>query len=451
LTPDRELSYHRMVIGRRITYIAGALALFATATPALASPGEVYGTSARAISRAGAMAADASGFESLHYNPSGLVGTERIEVSAGYQYAIHMLSWESEIDGAPNASGETSLADPHSLHLGLTLPAGERLALGVYISTLPSSLVRIRAGEPEDPYFSFFENRAERLYVLLGAAAKLNDRISFGLALNMFGQVTGNVVAVEGPTRDVEPTLAINARALARVIFGFKYAIDDESGLGFTFRQRFEIPFTVATQNTVGGVPFTVDVNASVTPTPNQLVLGYFRNFGALRAELDVGWYRNRQMKAPLVEVDADVTGIPLSSGPIGKPFQDSVDVRLGGEYLVALKKNARTLHLRAGLHYHSPMTREAVGEGNPLDGHKIGGALGAGVRFPLGGDFAARTDFFLMTTGLVGRDNTKDPDRIFDESPASGLQTSNPGYSVISGSGAIMAAGATLTLELPK
>jgi long-chain fatty acid transport protein len=451
LTPDRDFSYHRDVFGRRITYIAGALALFATTSPAMASPGEVYGTSARAIGRAGAMAADAEGFESLHYNPAGLAQTERIEISGGYQYALHKLSWASEIDGAPNASGESAMADPHSLHLGLTIPAGERLAIGAYISTLPSNLVRIRAGEPEDPYFSYFENRAERIYVLLGAAAQLSDRISFGLAVNMFAQVNGLARATEGPTRDVEPTLAINARALARVIFGFKYALDEDSGLGFTFRQRFEVPFTVATQNAVGGVPFTVDVDASVTQTPNQLVLGYFRNFDALRVELDFGWYRNSQMKAPLVAVDAEVLGIELSSGQVERPFQDSIDLRLGGEYALALQKKARTLHLRGGLHYHSPMTREAVGPSNALDGHKIGAAVGGGVRFPLAGDFAARTDFYFMTTGLIGRDNTKNPDLIFDESPAPGLQTSNPGYGVISGSGAILAMGATLTLELPK
>jgi hypothetical protein len=451
LTHDRDFSYHRLVLGRRITYIAGALLLFATTSPVLASPGEVYGTSARAIGRAGAMAADAKGFEALHYNPSGLLGAERIEISGGYQYAVHKLSWESVNEGATNATGETNLQDPHSLHLGVTLPAGERLALGVYLSTLPTNLVRIRAGEPETPYFSYFEGRAERLYLLLGAAAKLSDAISFGLALNLFAQVTGNVLAVEGPTRDVEPTLAINARALARVVFGFKYSIDEDSGLGFTFRQRFEIPFTVATQNAVGGVPFTVDVNAQVTSTPNQLILGYFRRFGKLRAEVDFGWYRNSQLKAPVVEVDTDVLGIPLSSGEIGKPFKDSVELRLGGEYAMPLETKERTLYLRGGLHYHSPMTLEAVGPSNALDGHKLGGALGGGMRFPFG-DLAARTDLYFMATGLVGRDNTKNPDLIFDENPSrSGVQSSNPGFSVISGSGVVMAMGATLTLELPK
>src|SRR5690606_19450473 len=117
------------------------------------------------------------------------------------------------------------------------------------------------AGEPETPYFTFFENRAERLSLLIGASAKLNERTSFGLAVNAFAQVSGVARATEGPTRDVMPTLGINAKTLARIVFGFKYAIDERSGLGFTFRQRFGIPFTVETQNAVGGVPFTVDVS----------------------------------------------------------------------------------------------------------------------------------------------------------------------------------------------
>src|SRR5690606_3658260 len=194
-------------------------------------------------------------------------------------------------------------------------------------------LLRLRAGEPETPYFTYFENRAERLYLLLGASAKLSEHISFGLAVNVFAQVDGRARATEGPTRDVEPTISIHTGALARVVFGFKYLFDDESGLGFTFRQRFGVPFTVQTQNAVGGVPFTVDVTATMAQTPNQLVLGYFRVFDRLRAEVDFGWYRNSQMKAPLVEVDSEIVGIPLSSGPMIEPFKDSVELRVGGEY----------------------------------------------------------------------------------------------------------------------
>lgn len=447
---DRRFSYHRSVRGRRFTYIAGVVALFFTASPALASPGEVYGTSARSIARAGAVAADVRGFESLHYNPSGLVQTERIELSAGYQYAIHKLSWESHIDGTPNVSGNSPTPEPHSIHVALAMPAGERLALGAYLSTMPTNFLRLRAGEPETPYFPYFENRAERVYLLLGVAARFSEHVSFGLALNLFSQVGGFARAMEGPTRDVEPTLGINARTLARVIFGLKVRIDDDSGIGFTFRQRFGIPYTVATQNAVGGVPFTVDVNAVGGQTPHQVILGYFRNFGALRAELDFGWYRNSRMKAPLVEVDADIVGIPISSGEMDEPFKDSIDLRIGGEYTLGLPKKARTLHLRGGVQYHTPMTREAVGPSNPLDGHKLSVALGGGIRFPFEG-LAARADLFFMTTGLVGRDNVKDPSKIFDESTAPGLQTSNPGFSTISGSGAVMALGLTLTLELPE
>lgn len=428
----------------------GILGVLVTTSPAMASPGEVYGASARAIGRAGAVAASASGFESLHYNPSGLTSGERVEISAGYRYSMRGLSWESAHEGAPVASGSSSLPTPHALELGLAVPMGKRLALGAYASTMPTNLIRLRAGEPEAPYFPYFDNRAERLYLLVGAAAKLNEQLSFGLAVNAFARVNGLASATEGATRDVEPLLIINARTMARLIFGFRYQFDEKHGLGFTFRQRFEVPISVETQNAVSGVPFTVDVRSAMMRTPNQVILGYFRRFGDLQLELDFGWYRFSQLRAPLIEVDADILGIPLSSGPREKIFRDSVELRLGGEYGLGLKKE-RELMLRAGVHYHSPIAREAVGPSNAMDGHKLGGSVGAGMRFVFG-DFAARTDLYFMTTGLLSRESVKDPSLIFDENPrVDGVQTSNPGYSRLSGGGAIYALGFNLTLELPK
>lgn len=450
MTPEYDFSYQRFVFGRRSVLLLGALLPLLTAAPADASPGDVYGIGGRAIARSGAVMVDAKGSESLHYNPSGLMETDRPEISLGYHRAFHNLRYRSEHEGEEVAAGDAHLPELNSLQLGLALPIANRIALGAQLSFLPTSLTVIRTLLPEQPYMPYFENRTERLFFLIGAAARLTDKLSFGLALNVFAQVNGIARASEGPTRDVEPHLSINGRTLIRINFGFRYLFDEKQGIGFNFRQRFEAPIVVQTVNAVGGVPFSVDLDARTLQNPAQVTLGYYRAMGDFRLEGNFGWYRYSQLRAPHIEVEADLSGIPLWSGPMEEIYRDAIDLRVGGEYQLALASE-HTLQLRGGVHYQSPITREAIGEANHLDGHKIGGSIGAGVRlaFPRS---ALRIDLYGMSTGLVGTNNVKDPEAMFDENERlAGVQTSNPGYSEIRGRGGIYAFGLTLTMELPE
>lgn len=438
------------MFGRRSVLLLGALLPFLSVAPADASPGDVYGIGGRAIARSGAVTVDAKGSEALYYNPSGLMETKSPEISLGYHRAFHNLSYRSEHEGEEVAAGEAHMPELNSLQLGLAIPLGERLSLGAQLSFLPTSLTVLRTLPPEQPYLPYFENRAERLFFLLGMGARLTDKLTFGLALNVFAQVNGLARASEGPTRDVEPHLSINGRTLIRVIFGFRYLFNEKHGIGLTFRQRFESPILVQTINAVGGVPFSVDLHAYAAQTPAQTIIGYFREFGDFRLEGNFGWYRYSQLRAPHIQVEADLSGIPLSSGPMEEMYRDAVDVRIGGEHRITLASE-HTLHLRGGLHYQSQITREAVADTNHLDGHKIGGSIGAGVRFAFERS-ALRADLYAMSTGLIGTNNVKDPEQMFDENDRlSGLQTSNPGYSEIRARGGLYAVGITLTMELPE
>ena len=104
------------------------LGLLSSATPAWASPVDLFGFGMRGISMGGAIASSSTGHEAIYYNPAGLAWAEHPTFSLGYQYASFGLNIRDEpldVQAAPALSIGFSMPLP----LGGTMR--NKLALGL--------------------------------------------------------------------------------------------------------------------------------------------------------------------------------------------------------------------------------------------------------------------------------------------------------------------------------
>jgi hypothetical protein len=139
----------------------------------------------------------------------------------------------------------------------------------------------------------------------------------------------------------------------------------------------------------------------------------------------------------------------------------DTISARLGLEGTIVTTTTA-DLVLRGGYGYESAVVRPQSGRSNVMDGHKITLAAGLGTAWRTGLEGLPRIVLDICAGGVYvsrlthtkqvhspgeGRD---DPTLIVDEDDSTpGTQITNPGYPSLSGSGWVLTAAATLTLEL--
>ncbi len=416
-----------------------SLTLLLSAGGARANTGDVVGFGSEAIARGGAMTAATEGAESLFYNPAGLIATERAELSLGYHRFLSSLSWTG-IAGGVAQSEEAGIAEPDSITFGLAVPLG-RVALGAYISTLPTKLLALRIQTTNDPTFGYYANRTQRIVVLVGAAIDLGHGFSLGGGASIFGGVDGLVLASEGPTRDVEPGIFIGADTALSGQLGLRWEANERLRFGLTYRHAFRVPVKIRAESTVGNVPLDITFVVDGQQTPYELAAGgaWRVGEGDVSADLsmDFTWQRWRTLRAPWVDVDTIVTGLPIGSPPVPRAFRDAYDVRLGAQIQHELAEEW-TLFYRAGARFETSIGTAQTGATSMLDGNKLGVAAGLGVRF---GNFY----------GLpVSADAHFSLDHMFTRTHVKVMDSGSP-FESISGGGQVMSFGLTLTLGLTQ
>lgn len=413
-------------------------AMLVPAATAHANTGDVAGVGSEGIARAGAMTAVADGFEALFYNPAGLAGAERAELSIGYMRFVSGLSWEGV--GAPEPEGESGgFNEPTTLHLGLVIPLGP-VRVGAYLSTMPTKLLSLNIEQPGQVTFGAYSNTTQRIYVLLGGAVDLGRGFSAGLRVSIFAGVDGLAVATEGPTRDVEPGIAIGADTEARVGLGLRYEHESGFRIGINYRQAFGVPIRIRADSTVGNVPLELGFTVQGMQTPHHLVLGAAHRFGPIDLSLDLGWQRWEGRQPPWVDVDTSVTGLTIASPDLPPAYRDAFDVRLGGQYAIDVSDDVG-LRLRAGIRFASRQGRDQPSVTNFIDNHKLGIAVGAGVRLADVWGLPLEADLHFSMDHMFDRSYTKDPMH-----PSGASRFTN-----LSGGGQFYTLGLTLTLGLTQ
>jgi long-chain fatty acid transport protein len=435
-----------------------------------ANPAEVFGFGSRQAAMGGAAAARVDDFSSVYYNPAGLAGSSGKHVALGLLGAASHLSINDR---------SYELSEPFGFSFGATAPAPlggvlkDKLFVGLGMYMLPTTLVRVIARLPSEPFYPWYDNRTQRIVILPGIAWRVNERFNLGVALDVLAGLGGQVVAGEGPTRALDARVDEEIPTKAALHAGFQGQLAPGLAIAFAYRGEFGVPFTTISQTSVAGEPIDLTIKAKGLYTPHTFVVGFSWKTDVVDLALDGQWALWSQYPGPFVAVDSELPLVgPLSGVLPTVPWQDTFGARLGAEKLLALG-DGDTWALRGGYGFEtSPVPAEQPGVTNLLDGPKHTVSAGIGFRWAVGAAGAGkprrhvRLDVHAQAQ-LVGRRTLHkqvagpgDPPDPFDalrdevvddasEPSTQGVQVSNPGYPSIRSGGEVFSGGLTMELEL--
>jgi long-chain fatty acid transport protein len=459
------------VIFRLVLSLAALLALVALPRArAHANPAEVFGFGSRQAGMGGAAAARVDDFSSVYYNPAGLAASRGKHVAFGLLGAASHLSINDRA---------YELSEPFGFSFGATAPAPlggvlkDRLFVGVGMYMLPTTLVRVIARLPSEPFYPWYDNRTQRIVILPGLAVRVNERFNLGVALDVLAGLGGQVVAGEGPTRALDARVDEEIPTNAALHAGFQGQLYPGLAIAFAYRGEFGVPFTTISQTTVAGEPIDLAIKAKGLYTPHTFVLGFSWKNPMVDLALDGQWALWSQYPGPFVAVDSELPLVgPLSGILPDVPWKDSFGARLGAEKLMPLEGGG-SWALRGGYGFEtSPVPAQQPGVTNLLDGPKHTVSAGVGFRFAVGEAGAGQPRKHLRIdvhaqAQLVGRRTLRKVVAAAGENPApfdalrdevvddasepstQGIQVSNPGYPSIRSGGEVFSGGLTMELEL--
>jgi long-subunit fatty acid transport protein len=446
------------------------LATWLVPAHARANPAEVFGFGSREAAMGGAVSARVDDFSSVYYNPAGLAASRRKHVSFGLLGAASNLRIDER---------SYSLSEPFGFTLGATAPAPlggvleDRIFLGVGLFLLPTTLVRVIARLPSEPFYPWYDNRTQRIVILPGMAVRVNDNFNLGVALDVLAGLGGQVVAGEGPTRALDARVDEQIPTNLALHAGFQGRLSPDLTIAFAYRGEFGVPFTTISRTEVAGEPIDLSIQAKGLFTPHTLVLGFAWKNPVVDLSLDGQWALWSQYPGPFVAVDSQLPLVGPLSGVLPKvPGEDTYGVRLGAEKNMAMADGG-TWSLRGGYGFEtSPVPAEQPGVTNLLDGPKHTVSAGLGFRFVVGDaepgkprrhmriDVHAQAQIVgdrTMRKTVAGAGETPAAfdglrDEVVDDAnePSTlGIQVSNPGYPSIRSGGQVFSGGLTMELEL--
>lgn len=434
----------RVVRGRLLLVGVGAgAAAWGDARDARAGYPDVFGWTPEVVAHAGAGVGDVDTMAAAFVNPAGHAFSAR--GMRGLSAAV--------VGSRLEARGErVRIADPWATYGGfVTRPRGGgwlarhlTVALGTHL--VSGTVARVSTGYADAPAFPYYQNRTQRLVLLPSVALRLHETLAVGVSANFFAGLRGPADARDAAGREVEATVTQEVYARLAVIAGVRFAPSAQWSFGLAYRQRFSVPYAVATTVNVGGNALAVSVEAEGLYTPDEVVLGARFATARTRWLLDVAWARWSAWRGPFVQVRARLPGLDASPATPDAGLRDTVAVRLGGTVRLDYLRR-RAVELRAGLGFETAMVGDQPGRTNLFDGERVVVGLGAGVELPRFWDLDVRLNLAGQLHHLVSRTYTKrvaspaeaarDPGALADEDAATpGVQTTNPGYPSITGGG---------------
>lgn len=444
---------------RRAAALVGLVAAVAPRA-AVANPIELFGFGSRHGAHAGAGVADVDDMAATWMNPAGLAAGRRT-LTTGLLGAVSNLRVEDR---------RLPLTQPGGGLFGVTLPAplggplAGRVGLGLGMFVLPTSIVRVTARFPDEPFFPYYQGRAERLVIVPGVGVRLGGGWSVGLAANFLAGLAGGIEAGEGATRALEARVDEVVPAVARLVAGVSWRARRDLTVAAVYRQRFEVPFATSAKTEVAGEPIDLDLSASGQFSPHQVALGATWRPPGGAVHLDLGYARWSTYPGPFVEVGSALPLVgQLAAELPAVPWRDTVSARLAGDWDASSR-----VRLRAGYGFEtSPVPTEQPGVTNLLDGPKHTVGLGVGLAWPealggkglrlelhgqaqlVGARSIAKT---ILPPGAPGGSFDGLRDEVTDDpgDPATqGAQISNPGYPGLSSGGQVFSGGLTVEVGL--
>jgi hypothetical protein len=249
----------RVVANTRRTAFALAAALCATATlaatPASASPEDIFGYGGRTSAMGATGTAFAGGYESAWHNPA-LASAVRVpKLTLGYTGGLLRLDATG-----PGLPGRTSNTPIKGTIIGaeVPIPLGGRFAnrLGVALAFYEPTdvVVRGRVLYPEKTQFPMLDNRAQSVTIRAGLGADIGYGIRLGVGFAALAEVVGTVVAATDATGRVGTRVEDQLVATYAPIFGATYDLPlgrrETWRVGLTYRGTLDARFAIVIDGT---------------------------------------------------------------------------------------------------------------------------------------------------------------------------------------------------------
>ncbi len=421
---------------------------------ALASMADLAGVTPSRLSLSGATIGTSDDFASCYDNPASLaLMPEGITIGFAFNYLHSGLEKNDErVDFNEHFGVTAGLGGiiPFTGYLKNRVGAG----LLMFVPTL--DLMWLHLIMRDDPSFPLYENRFQRLILRPTLAYRVWERLSLGVSVNYYVNLTGRVESHQGPNRGLDATANLELLSSFTADFAVSYEPIDNLRLGFLYRMKHYANTHFITKNRIGSLVLDLDIQGAPLFEPAVLEIGgayTFKEIGlTLAGALAYRFWSD--YPGPLTVLEADVpSGTPQNKhfypAEISSGAKNTFEVKAG-----AVKKfrfGAFGLDLMAGYGFENAAIGKQTGETNLLDGdkHKVGFGFSAGL-FDLGAGFKRISlDFGSQFQFLSKVTSYKNPASIIDEdAEKDGLQTLNPGYPKITSGGYVAAFSVMLTIQ---
>lgn len=413
---------------------AVSLLLLCVASPAAASPLELFGFGGRSPGLAGAGVASSDGYDAVFLNPGGLGLVRHKRATIGAMYGDFALALDGVDTGTEPASG---LVIGGAVPMPLGGIARDRVGLGFGFHIPTVAINRVRAPFPGEPTYSLLESRSHVIGLQVAVGVRLTPRWSAGVGVNALAVLRGGIdVTTDGSGRF---TTQSEQRLLTRFapIAGARWAWRDDVDVGAVVRAPSRSDYDIAVTSDLSDVlplelpairiagaaqydPLTVAVEAAWRWRPGLTFTGH------------LAWAHWSGFPLP---TQNPVSGTPAQEAP---GFHDTAVPRIAVEYVRPALGGS--LAARGGYAFMWSPAPEQTGRQSLLDNHRHLIAGGLGLAWP-GRTVPLHLDAWVQLHALQPRRHAKDAGRFLPGEMAP--------FDVVDTGGHIVVGGLTLGVDL--
>ncbi len=406
---------------------------------------DLYGMGARGPGMSGATVAFPRGWESVWYNPAGLIVGGARAFSFGFQTTTFDLSVDSPRPEDVAGIGDEEHISGVTLGVNVRLPLlgalQDRIALGLGLYIPASTLLSARIPEPFAPQFSLVGDRARTVSVQAALALEIAPWLQIGGGIRALAALTGTIKV--GPNELGRLGGNVEDQLVARYApaIGAVGRPHPDWAIGVVWRGELGGIFELPVEADLGDdlpldiPPLQIAGTAVYDPGQLALHLGWEPAEG-WSVEAGVTWRRWSQAPIPIENTTA---ALPPQEA---LDFSDTFSPRIGAEGRVDL--GAWRLTPRLGYAFEPSPAPDQVGRHNFLDGDRHVTSVGLGLAY--GGDgFRIELDAYTQVHIMAPRQFVK----TFADSDDALAVTDNAGFPWIGAQGTIISGGASLGIQL--
>ncbi len=342
----------------RLLSAAAVVALASVASPAAASPEDIYGYGARSQAMGGAGAASSQGFEAAYTNPALLANIRDKKLSLGFQSGAFDL--HADGGGLP---GRVSYQPMRGIVIGADIPipfAGvlkDRVGAALAFYTPTDVIVRGRILYPETPQFPLLPDRSQSLMVRAGLGVDVGWGVRVGAGFAALAEIAGSVLVATDSTGRVGSRVEDQLVATYAPTFGATWDIPVDAPnkwrIGATFRGTLDARFAVeidATKLSSLTLPiFNIAGVAQYDPAQVAVELAHERGPWTLAAGGVIKmWSKYPGLIEPTILCPADNPDCGALQ-PTRVAFSNTLVLRVGAERAFVLARGAKAF-ARAGV-----------------------------------------------------------------------------------------------------